>query len=83
MLGVRDPPGLFLMIMKKLDILNRIKNYLSDIRSELKKVTWPTWDDVKKTTLAVIVLSVIFGVYLRFVDYAFRYMVDRVIGFFK
>ncbi|MGE5341331.1 MAG: preprotein translocase subunit SecE [Candidatus Omnitrophota bacterium] len=69
--------------MEKQNIANRIKGYLNDVKSELKKVTWPSRDDLQKTTMAVIVLSIIFGIYLKFIDYAFRMIVDRVINIFK
>jgi len=73
--------------MKTGNIINRIKNYLNDVKSELKKVTWPNRDDLEKTTVAVIVLSIIFGIYLTLVDTSFRFLVKYVIrlvgGFFS
>lgn len=69
--------------MEKENIFKRIRNYIAESKGELKKVTWPTKNDTQKTTIAVVVLSIIFGVYLQVVDYSFRYFVDRVIDFFK
>jgi len=69
--------------MKKDNIIQRIKSYLTDVRGELKKVTWPSKMDMQKTTIAVIVLSIIFGIYLTFVDTSFRFIVDWVISVFK
>ena len=69
--------------MAKVNIIQRVKNYLNDIRGELKKVTWPTKNDMQKTTIAVIVLSVIFGVYLQLIDFSFRMLVERIIEIFK
>jgi len=69
--------------MEKLNILKRTRNYLSEIKGELKKVTWPTKNDVQKTTIAVLVLSIIFGVYLQLVDFSFRMLVDRIIEIFR
>ena len=67
--------------MKKANILNRIGTYLTDVRGELKKVTWPTRNDLKKTTIAVIVISIIFGIYLRIIDYSFQLIIQEVIDF--
>jgi len=50
---------------------------------ELKKVTWPSRFDLQKTSLAVIVLSVIFGIYLQIVDHTFSFLVQHVIALFK
>ena len=69
--------------MEKANIFTRIRNYLAEVKGELKKVTWPTKADIQKTTIAVIVLSIIFGVYLQIVDFSFRLIVDEIIGFFK
>jgi len=69
--------------MKNGNIFKRIKSYLSDVRGELKKVTWPTRNDIQKTTIAVIVLSIIFGAYLYMIDLVFTLVVQRVIGVFK
>jgi preprotein translocase subunit SecE len=68
---------------KKGNIFKRIKNYLNEVRGELKKVTWPTKNDLYKTTIAVIVSSIIFGIYLQVVDLSFSTIIQRIIDFFK
>jgi preprotein translocase subunit SecE len=69
--------------MAKGNIFKRIQSYISEVRGELKKVTWPTKNDMQKTTIAVIVLSIIFGIYLQLIDFSFRMLVDRIIDMFK
>jgi len=69
--------------MKKENIFGRMRNFLSDVRGELKKVTWPTKNDLQKTTIAVIVLSVIIGVYLWVIDLSFQVLIQKVIKIFK
>jgi preprotein translocase subunit SecE len=69
--------------MKKENIFGRMKNYLSDVRGELKKVTWPSKNDLQKTTIAVIVLSIIFGIYLQLIDFSFQMLIQRIINIFK
>jgi preprotein translocase subunit SecE len=71
------------IIMAKGNIFNRMGNYLNEARGELKKVTWPTRNDLQKTTIAVIVISIIFGIYLQVVDFSFRVLVQKVIDIFK
>jgi preprotein translocase subunit SecE len=71
------------IIMAKGNIFNRMGNYLTEIRGELKKVTWPTRNDLQKTTIAVIIISIIFGIYLQVVDFSFRIVVQKVIDIFK
>jgi preprotein translocase subunit SecE len=69
--------------MKKGNRLKRMKAFFTEVKSELKKVTWPNRIDLQKTTIAVIVLSVIFGIYLKSVDFIFQWVVQQIIGVFK
>ena len=39
------------------------------MKSELKKVVWPTWSQVLNNTLVVIVVSVIFAIVIGLIDY--------------
>jgi preprotein translocase subunit SecE len=45
--------------------------FLSEVRGELKKVTWPSRKEVYSTTLVVIGTSVFFGFYLWGLDIIF------------
>jgi preprotein translocase subunit SecE len=42
--------------------------YLGDIRSEMKRVTWPSRERVQSTTLVVIISVFIFAAYFKIVD---------------
>ena len=48
----------------------RARRFLSDVRAELGRVTWPTRREVWATTVVVILVSLLFGVYLYAVDLA-------------
>jgi len=69
--------------MKKENIFKRIRSYLNDVKGELKKVTWPSRADVQKTTIAVVVSSFIFGVYLWGADVAFHYFFEMIKNIFR
>jgi len=53
---------------KKTNWIESTRTYLSDIRSEMKRVTWPNRDRVQSTTLVVIVSVFIFATYFEVVD---------------
>ena len=42
----------------------RFRQFLHDVRLEMRNVTWPTWNDVKSTTLVVVLTTFFFGFYL-------------------
>ena len=46
----------------------RARRFLVDVRAELGRVTWPTRREVWATTIVVILVSLLFGVYLYGVD---------------
>jgi preprotein translocase subunit SecE len=47
---------------------DRARTFLTDVRAEMKRVTWPTRREVYATTVVVILVSVFFGLYLWLVD---------------
>ena len=46
----------------------RWRLFLSEVRNELKRVTWPSQKEVYATTFVVLVTAAFFGVYLYGVD---------------
>jgi len=49
-------------------MLERIKTYLLETRTELKKVSWPTKDELKESTRVVIVASIVLTIFIGVVD---------------
>ena len=47
----------------------RTKSFLSDVRNEMRKVTFPSRKEVQATTLVVIITVILFGVYFFLIDY--------------
>jgi preprotein translocase subunit SecE len=46
----------------------RGRRFLSEVRNEMGRVSWPTRREVWATTIVVILTSAVFGLYLFFVD---------------
>lgn len=46
----------------------RAGEFITEVRNEMKRVTWPSQREVYATTLVVILTSVFFGLYLWSVD---------------
>ena len=49
-------------------IFSRMQSFLTETRSEMKKVTFPSREEVMGTTIVVLVASVIFATYLWVAD---------------
>ena len=54
-----------------------LRAFFSEVRSELKKVTWPSWQEVRSTTIVVIATTFFFGFYLWGLDLAFSEVLSR------
>ena len=46
----------------------RFRTFLTEVRNELKRVTWPSQKEVYATTVVVILTSIFFGIYLFALD---------------
>jgi preprotein translocase subunit SecE len=57
----------------------RGRRFLTEVRSELGRVTWPTRREVWATTIVVILTSLVFGLYLYAVDLALSRLVGWII----
>ena len=44
------------------------KNYFGELQQEMRRVTWPTWKQVRATTTVVIVAVFAFAAYFAVVD---------------
>jgi preprotein translocase subunit SecE len=46
----------------------RVKDYVEELQLEMKRVTWPSWKQVRATTAVVIAAVFAFGAYFAVVD---------------
>ncbi len=67
---------------KKVRWYRRIFSFFREVKAELKKVTWPSRNEVQSTTVVVILTTVFFGVYLYCMDLIFSWILNHVRGLF-
>lgn len=61
-------------------MIKRIKKFLVDVRTEFKKVTWPTRDQTIKQTGVVLAVVAIVSVFLGVVDLGLSELFKLIIG---
>ena len=54
---------------KSKNIFNKVAQYLSESKVELKKITWPTRKETTKLTVIVVIFSGIVAIFLGGIDY--------------
>ena len=56
----------------------RLRAFLIEVRSELKRTSWPPWIEVRGTTTVVILTVFVFALFLWIVDTVLFHMVSLV-----
>ena len=57
--------------------MTRLLNFFNEVKFEMEKVSWPSWDELKSSTYIVLYLSLILIVFLFFVDL----LLTRILSF--
>jgi len=60
--------------------VNKVINYLKEVKLELSKVTWPKKDQVIKLTLIVFVISGIVAIYVGGLDFIFTKILALIVN---
>ncbi|GAB6078946.1 preprotein translocase subunit SecE [Hydrogenobaculum acidophilum] len=60
--------------------MDKILNFLKEVRQELRKVSWPDKKLVIRATVSVIIFSLFFGIYLWIVDLTFTKILSFIFG---
>jgi preprotein translocase subunit SecE len=67
---------------EKAGLIQRIKDFYQEVLTEMKKVTWPTRDELKTSTSVVLLLLVICAVVIYFYDAVFQVLVFGLLRLF-
>ena len=54
--------------------------YIQDVRSEIHKISWPTWDDLRKSTTVILIIILIVGAVIGLMDLLFSKLLIDWLG---
>lgn len=60
-------------------ITKNLKNYIVDVKTEIRKVSWPTKQRAVRDSAVVVFISVAMAVFLGGVDYVLTYLIETYI----
>ncbi|KPK78330.1 MAG: hypothetical protein AMS25_15975 [Gemmatimonas sp. SM23_52] len=63
-----------------IDRLTRLREFLSTVPVEMKRVTWPDWDQLRNATGVIIVFVLIVAGIIGLMDLVFRQVVNVIIS---
>jgi len=58
--------------------LARLRTYVLETREELRKCTWPTWEELKGSTIVVMISIALLGAYTVAIDYVLVMFVNLI-----
>lgn len=59
--------------------LGELRSFMTEVRTEMKKVTWPGRQEVRATTIVVIATTFFFGFYLYGLDLGFSWVLSHIL----
>ena len=60
-------------------MVKKINQFFGDVRSEMDKVSWPTWDELRSSTYVVLTLSLILIIFLFVIDFVLAKILNIVL----
>ena len=61
-------------------LAQRTAGYVRDVRAEVRKVTWPTWPDLRRTTVVVVIFVIVIGLIIGLMDVISSKLLIDVLG---
>jgi preprotein translocase subunit SecE len=61
-------------------VASRAAQYVGEVRAEVKKVTWPGRDELKKSTGVIIVFLILMGLLIGAMDTVFSFLLVNLLG---
>ena len=61
-------------------MLEKIKKYLKETMAELRKMSWPTRQELTGSTIVVVVVSLVVAVFIGIVDRILVFAVKAIFG---
>jgi len=60
--------------------IGRFFQFLREVRNELRKVTWPTFDELKKATTVIVIFVTILGLAIGLMDAFFQWVFVKLVA---
>jgi len=64
------------------DALTRLRENIAEVRAEMKRVTWPSKQEIYGTTVMVILTTFLFAFYFGLCDWLFGHGIQKILNHF-
>ncbi|MBU0650861.1 preprotein translocase subunit SecE [bacterium] len=59
--------------------MKKVKGFVGEVQNELKKVSWPTRQELIDSTIIVIISAIIMAVFIGFADFILKFIMALLI----
>jgi len=59
---------------------NRLTKYVREVRAEVRKVTWPSRQEVLRLSAIVVVVLILMSAFMAIIDFAFSRLMQAIIS---
>ena len=63
-------------------IILRTRNFATEVADEIKKVTWPDWQQLKNSTFVIILFVIIVATIIFLMDQVVRLVINQIMNLF-
>ena len=60
-------------------VAKKISGYFRELKSEMKKVVWPSWKQVRNNTGIVLIALIAVGAFVAILDFIFQFLVNTLL----
>ncbi|HEX6926701.1 MAG TPA: preprotein translocase subunit SecE [Longimicrobiaceae bacterium] len=64
------------------DRLRTVQGFVSDVRTEMQKVTWPDWPQLKNSTFVIVVFVAVLALVIFVMDFVSRRLLELLSSIF-
>lgn len=61
-------------------VFSRMVTFLREVQAETKRVTWPSWLELRKMTVAIIAFTLLLGVTIGLMDTLLQFLLVTVVA---
>ena len=60
-------------------LITKVKDFFSGVKSEYSKIIFPNQEDLKKQTIATLIVSVVIGALIFLIDFVFKSLLGFIL----
>ncbi|MFQ5602835.1 MAG: preprotein translocase subunit SecE [bacterium] len=59
-------------------LIEKPTKFFTDVNQEMSKVSWPTYEELKGSTIVVVILSILLATFIFFIDTILRNIIKVI-----